>query len=52
MQHTFVHGGRACFWDGRNDPQRCAERVLALDALFRSKYKGYPGDIPGPACGW
>lgn len=51
--HEFVKGGRACFWDGRDDHQRNAERVAALEGLFARKYPSVrPAHIRGPACGW
>jgi hypothetical protein len=28
----------SCFWDGKDDPVRCKERVQRLDQLFRMKY--------------
>ena len=53
IEHNFVEGGRQCFWDGREDPQRNAERVAALEAMFHRKSPTVrPADIPGPACGW
>ena len=45
-------GGEMCFWDGRSDPARNAQRMARLDAIFKAKYPGVPGDVPPPACGW
>jgi len=40
----------ACFWDGRGDPTRNAERAEALDRLFAMRYPDVPPDIPPPLC--
>lgn len=41
-----------CFWDGRGDPFRNAQRVLMLKQLFEEKYPNSPHDLGAPACGW
>mmetsp|Transcript_2391 Transcript_2391/g.4911 ORF Transcript_2391/g.4911 Transcript_2391/m.4911 type:complete len:276 (-) Transcript_2391:62-889(-) len=41
-----------CFWNGRTDPFRNAQRVKALKELFERKYPSLPHDLGSPACGW
>ena len=45
-------GEPMCFWDGRSDPFRNAQRVMRLKSLFERKYPSWPQDIGAPACGW
>jgi len=40
----------ACYWNGRANPLRNAERAEALDRLFVGKYPHFPPDIPPPIC--
>lgn len=42
--------GETCFWNGRSDASRNAERVEQLDRLFTRKYPDIPGDKPPPPC--
>lgn len=42
--------GASCFWNGRADTVRNAERIEQLERLFVRKYPGIVGDIPPPVC--
>ena len=42
----------SCFWDGRMDARRNAERVAELDRRFVAKYPAVPGDVRPPTCQW
>ena len=42
----------SCFWDGRMDARRNAERVAELDRRFVAKYPAVPGDARPPTCQW
>ena len=42
----------SCFWDGRMDARRNAERVAELNRRFLAKYPAVPGDVRPPTCQW
>merc|ERR1719343_1447230 len=38
------------FWDGRDDPKKCSERMRKIQALFGKKYPDMPVTYGEPPC--